>query len=650
MSKHLIMGTAGHVDHGKTALIRALTGIDCDTHKEEKDRGITINLGFAHLELSDDVSLGIIDVPGHKDFIRTMVAGAYGIDFVLLVIAADSGIMPQTREHLNIIQMLGIEKGLVALTKSDIVDEEMLELATLEVMEFLERTTLKDPPIIPVSAMTGNGIENLKAELAAITSGISEKVPGNTFRMYIDRIFNVKGHGIVVTGSVLDGEIKTGQELFLLPGTYDKLRVKSIQRHGVNVEKVSAGDRAAINLAGLKFEDFERGMMLCDQAPEPVEMIDARIGLFEHQAVLKTWSHVIFHTGTFHSRARMHLLNTDRLGASEEAIAQIHLEKPAILMKKDRFIIRNTSNDLTLGGGIILDEKPLHHRRRTAKLKNQMEQLAEAMLNRENFVQLLLLEAGKEGKPMTIESLAATTGHSEDEIIEAVKSDKEGMMICSFQNKEFAVTPAYRQQLKKQIIAELSAYHELNPLKESGLRPKELSGKLKLETAFENHFLELLLNEISESGELKKHGDTWCLKSHRVKIDKKMQEQLNWLEYTLERLGRQKPTLQELEEKAQREGIKKGTLKMLLNFLSDRGTIYFDGEDALHNSVVNECRQELLRELARQPKGINEKEFRMLIDGSKKLVQVLIGIFTGEGIIEKKTFFLHITDKGRQML
>jgi selenocysteine-specific elongation factor len=302
MIKHLIMGTAGHVDHGKTALIAALTGIECDTHKEEKARGITINLGFAHLELDDDISIGIVDVPGHKDFIKTMVAGAYGIDFVLLVIAADCGIMPQTREHLNILQMLGVKQGLVALTKTDIVDGEMQELAEMEIMDYLEKTSLRDAAIVPVSSVTGEGIEELKNKIHDIAQQTSGKKAGNVFRMYIDRFFNVKGHGLVVTGSVLNGKISVGSEVYPYPGKREKLKVRSIERHGKQVEHVDAGDRAALNISGMKQADFVRGMLLLGKEMELVAMIDARLELFDGHVNLGVWSHVIFHTGTFYSK------------------------------------------------------------------------------------------------------------------------------------------------------------------------------------------------------------------------------------------------------------------------------------------------------------------------------------------------------------
>ncbi|MCD4684065.1 MAG: selenocysteine-specific translation elongation factor, partial [Bacteroidales bacterium] len=303
--KHLIIGTAGHVDHGKTALIKALTDIDCDTHKEEKERGITINLGFSHLNLPSGESFGIVDVPGHKDFIKTMVAGAFGIDIVLLVVAADSGVMPQTAEHLKIIEMLGVQNGIVVLNKIDLVDEEMLELAELEVSEFLEGTNLENAPIIKVSSITGDGIETLISEISSLLPKIKEKNAIDQFRMYVDRIFNVKGIGFVVTGSVLEGEVETGKDLYLLPGKSKKIKVRNIERHGETVTKVVQGDRAALNLAGLKLEDYHRGMVLSDKLIEDTSMVDAVFALFDDNYKIGLWTNVIFYTGTFECAARM---------------------------------------------------------------------------------------------------------------------------------------------------------------------------------------------------------------------------------------------------------------------------------------------------------------------------------------------------------
>lgn len=650
MSKNLIMGTAGHVDHGKTALIRALTGIDCDTHKEEKARGITINLGFAHLELSDDVSVGIVDVPGHKDFIKTMVAGVYGIDFVLLVVAADSGIMPQTREHFNIMRVLGIHHGIVALTKSDLADEEMREMAKLEIMEFLDHTPLANAPIVEVSAVTMQGIDELKAEMLKLARQVGQKPVADIFRMYIDRIFNVKGHGIVVTGSVLGGRVVVGQELLLLPANRDKLRIKSIQRHGKAVKETSAGDRAAINVAGLKYDDFERGQLLIDRQLDETTMVDAQVEFFEPQMQPKTWWQVLFHNGTFTTYARMHLLTCEQSDTAMLAVVQLHFEKPAVLINKDKFIIRNSSNDLTLGGGIILDVKPLHHRRRTEALKQRMTELALAAVNEQNKLQHIFIESEKEAKPLLLQEAAHRTGVSVDEIKQLVSENSGILILINAGGEDYLVTATYQKQLAEGVIEILKTWHQENTFFETGLEMTELLGKLGLRTLAEKELLALLLGTMTDAGTLKNVGKTFALKSHRTAMDKKQQEALEWLRDTLIYNKLNRLTLKELEQKAHERSIKKSTLAQLIQFMQMRHELYTDGEDVLDAASVNAARFTLLQALVKAPRGLNEKEFREMTDAPRKTIQLLIDIFVREGIITKETFFLHITETGKSLL
>ncbi|HPR56779.1 MAG TPA: selenocysteine-specific translation elongation factor [Bacteroidales bacterium] len=650
MSKHVIMGTAGHVDHGKTALIRMLTGIDCDTHKEEKERGITINLGFAHLELDDDFSIGIVDVPGHKDFVKTMVAGAYGIDFVLLVIAADSGIMPQTKEHFNILKMLGIRYGLVALNKCDLVDNETVELARLEITEFLEGSPLEHAPVVPVSSITGQGIDLLKEEIKKIAAAIPEKKLSSVFRMYIDRIFNIRGIGIVVTGSVLGGKINVGRELYLMPGNFDALKIKNIERHGQPVDSVMSGDRAAINLSGLKYEDFQRGMLLADKPLQEISMMDALIEFFPGIQRIEIWSQMIFHTGTFSSVARIHLLNKDELSGGDSAIAQIHLKKPAILLNNDRFILRNSSSDLTIGGGQIIDNHPLHHKRRTEKLRFSLEKLTNAITDHEDQAALILLEIEKANKPVTPLQIAETLGKQLHEIEKTIQVENFPAHHYFFENKLFLASETYVNHLKNKIILTLKDWHEQNPLKETGPEAKELAGKIKLQQGFELFVLQKTLDEMLAAKELKKTGSTFSLKEHKVKLDRKMHEQITWLEETIQSANIQRTSINEIEASAKLNEIRRGQLIMYLQYLTANGKIYFNGEEAIHASVVNGIRNKLLNKLVETPRGINEKEFRMLVDGTKKAIQALIHIFTQEGIIEKQTFYLYITEKGREYL
>lgn len=650
--KHLIIGTAGHVDHGKTALIKALTGIDCDTHKEEKERGITINLGFSHLTLPGGESFGVVDVPGHKDFIRTMVAGAYGIDLVLLVIAADSGIMPQTVEHLKIIEMLGITNGIVVLNKTDLVDDEMLELAQLEISEFLEGTTLADAPVVPVSSVTGNGLEKLVEAIATMVPKVNQREKSDLFRMYIDRIFNVKGVGFVVTGSVLHGEIETGKEVYLLPGKNKKMKIRGIERHGQAVDRAFSGDRAAINIAGIKGEDFERGMVISDIAIPETSMIDASFKLFDAEGSIGTWSSVVFITGTFECTARMHLLTKESLQPGDSGIVQINLSKPAILVNGDRYIIRNSSNDITLGGGTIIDVKPLHHKKITSRLVQSLEELSEAALNKDKVINLVKIELKKENMPVFAELVAKKTGKSASELkIELEKANENSIFVAEGEGKVILVSKDLHEVYIQKVLNELGQWHSRNPILEEGLDSQELFGKLgftKNEAA--RLYLENMLGLLYSEGKIRKTGNSWALVDHTVIIDPKTQQQLDWVEQSIAACGMENPIDSELEEKALANKIQKERLKMLMKYLGRQKKIVFYESEYLHHSVVDKCRRLLLNELRNKPNGINEKEFRLLIEGTKKIVQTLQGIFIEEGIIAKRSFFIDITEKGKEIM
>ena len=651
MAKHLIIGTAGHVDHGKTALIKALTGFDCDTHKEEKERGITINLGFSHFDLPSGESVGIVDVPGHKDFIKTMVAGAFGIDIVLLVIAADSGIMPQTIEHLNIIKMLGIKHGIVALTKTDLVDDEMLELAKLEAIEFMEGTVFENAPVIGVSSVTGKGLDDLIQQIEKLIPNVPEREKGNLFRMYIDRIFNVKGHGYIVTGSVLNGEIETGREVFLLPGKGKKIKIRNIERHGKPVNKIFCGDRAALNLSGIKLEEYKRGMLLSDKLIDESPMIDAALTLFKTDVQLGLWSRLIFHTGTFSCFAKIHLLDKDILKSEESAIVQIHLDKPAILLKKDKFILRNSSNDFTLGGGTIIDVKPLHHKKRTSKLLKNLKELVYVTLNCDNLYELIKLELKKENAPVLLEDLARKLYKSDNEILnECSKNNDDKVRVYQSLGKHILVFGQVDLNFSNSIIEHLRLWHQKFPLLEEGIETNEFSGKLSLSSNVGKLYIQELLQKLNKDGLIKKVENTWALSGHTVKVDSKTREKLDWLEETIKNCGKQKPVNEDIQSLALSRNINKNELKMMIKYLGKEEKLYFFGKDYLHFSIVDRCRNILLNELINKNDGINEKEFRVLIDGTKKISQVLTGIFLKEEIITKKTFYLLITGKGKRML
>ncbi len=650
--KHLIIGTAGHVDHGKTALIKALTDIDCDTHKEEKERGITINLGFSHLTLPTGESFGIVDVPGHKDFIKTMVAGAYGIDIVLLVVAADSGIMPQTVEHLKIIEMLGVKNGIVVLNKADLADEEMLELAELEIDEFLEDSSLKNAPIVRVSSITGQGIEKLVAEISKLFPEVKEKKDTDQFRMYIDRIFNVKGIGFVVTGSVLDGTLETGKDLYLLPGKSKKVKVRNIERHGETVNKVFSGDRAALNLAGLKMDDYQRGMLLSDKVIKETQMIDATFTLFEDNYQIGLWSKVIFYTGTVECAARMHLLDKDTLESGNTAIVQFHLEKPICLLNRDKYIIRNSSNNITLGGGDIIDVQPLHHKKRTPKLIESLKDLVGATLDSDKLYNLIKIELRKENAPTFPEVVAKKLGISLENIEKECEENGDGSIsIYSISGRKILVSKDIHASYYQAVIDYLKAYHQKNTILEEGVETKEFYGKFGFAGNESGKlYLEALMDIIYQEGIIKKVGNTWALKNHEVKIDPKTQEQLKWVEQAILQVGMDKPIENDIASLAVSRKINKDRLKMILKYLGRKNILIFYEGEFLHASVVDKCRELLLNDLKNKERGINEKEFRLLINGTKKLVQLALSIFIAEGIVYKQTFYIMLTEKGRAMV
>jgi selenocysteine-specific elongation factor len=355
--KSIIVGTAGHIDHGKSSLVQALTGTHPDRLEEEKRRGITIDLGFAFLEESG-VRFGFVDVPGHERFVGNMLAGAAGIDLVLLVIAADESIKPQTREHFDICRLLGIQRGLVALAKTDLVDSETLDLVRLELEDFLRGSFLENAPIVPVSSRTGAGLAELKQALAAQAKQVHGKDSQRDFRLPIDRAFAVKGFGSVVTGTLISGHVSPEDEVELFPGG-EKLRVRGVQSGGKTVDRAEAGQRTAVNLAGIDHQSLQRGMTLA--APSrfrATRRIDVKLRLLPAVRKLKNRAAVHFHAGSFETMAEIALFERNELPAGEESFAQLRLRQTVLVLPGDPFIIRQSSPLITIGGGAVLDPLP----------------------------------------------------------------------------------------------------------------------------------------------------------------------------------------------------------------------------------------------------------------------------------------------------
>jgi selenocysteine-specific elongation factor len=361
--KHVVVGTAGHIDHGKSSLVRALTGIDPDRLKEEKERGITIDLGFAHLKTGSDLSLGFVDVPGHERFVKNMLAGVGGIDLVMLVVAADESVMPQTREHFEICRLLRIPRGLVVLTKCDLVDRELREIAAMETRELAAGSFLDGAPLVEVSTRTGEGLDALQAALVAMARDAPPRSDSGRFRLPIDRVFSMKGFGTVVTGTIHSGSVGQDDEVEILPGGLE-VRVRGIQVHGEKEGRAAAGQRAALNLSGIEVSDLSRGDALVERGWfRPTLMLDCELEVLACSPVpIKDLARVHLHLGTAQVLARARVLGGRKaIPPGESGAAQLRLEAPLVAARGDRFILRRYSPLETIGGGIVLDAYPEKH-------------------------------------------------------------------------------------------------------------------------------------------------------------------------------------------------------------------------------------------------------------------------------------------------
>ncbi len=398
--KHVVMGTAGHIDHGKTALVKRLTGMDTDRLKEEKQRGMTIELGFAPLTLPSGNVISIVDVPGHEKFIKSMVAGATGIDFVMLVVAADEGVMPQTQEHIDILSFLNVQKGIVALTKTDLVENEWLQMVKGDILDTLKGTTMEGMPVVPVSSVTGQGIHELIERLEELSQVVSKKKAASLFRLPVDRVFTMTGHGTVITGTVYGGCVSKDQEVSLLPQRVSA-RVRGIQVHNKSVNSAGAGERCALNLSGINKEVIRRGDVISDSgAITPTRITDAVLYTVKGKKNVVHNQRVHIHTGTKEGLARVKIIGEDKIAGGNKGYIQLKFEEPFTVIRKDRFIIRSFSPVTTIGGGWIL----FH---RTQNRKRFSEESEEAMKIGESgsLEELILYTLNNTEKILSIEDL-----------------------------------------------------------------------------------------------------------------------------------------------------------------------------------------------------------------------------------------------------
>ncbi|MBM4040747.1 MAG: selenocysteine-specific translation elongation factor [Planctomycetes bacterium] len=510
--KHLVAGTAGHIDHGKSALVKALTGIEMDRLPEEKRRGISIELGYAFLDLPDGTRIGMVDVPGHERFVRTMVAGATGIDFAILVVAADDSVMPQTREHLAILNLLGVRDGLVAVNKIDLVEPDMVELVAEEIRETVAGTFLANARIVPVSSITGAGIGELRAAIAEVAARVPERGIGSLARVPIDRSFAIAGHGTVVTGTVASGTLRVGEEVDILPRGV-AARIRGLQWHGAPVEQVFAGQRAALNLAGIKHDELARGDVVCARgAFVPTSMVDGLVVLDRNQAhAVKHGASVSFHLGTSEVPARIALLDRLRLEPGEQGWAQVRLAAQIVARRGDRFILRTAGGDATLGGGQVLDAHPLKHRRQRVDAAIALEAIGQKGLSA-----AVVNELHKASAPLRVSALCRLLGEGRADV-EAALGDAIRLVPTGADAWLYGREQA--DSIAGRVLAALAAHHKEKPLLATGLALTPLSSRVDPERLFSEDVLAAILDELAVAGKVRRVEGTFALVSHRVQLD-----------------------------------------------------------------------------------------------------------------------------------
>ena len=619
--KRVVIGTAGHIDHGKTQLVKALTGIDTDRLREEKERGITIDLGFAHLDLSPDLRVSIVDVPGHERFVKNMVAGASGIDLVLMVIAADEGVMPQTREHLAICRFLGVERGLVALTKVDLVDGDWLEMVTSDVREFLKGSFLEGAPIVATSAVTGQGLEELARELEALCHGVPERSPGITFRMPVDRVFTIRGFGTVVTGTVHSGRAGVGDTLEVLPRGLS-VRVRGLQVHGRDVEEVGPGDRAAMNLAGVGKEELERGDVLVSPgAFVPSEFVDASLSLLPRARPLKNWARVRFHWGTAETMGRVKLLDREVLNPGEETLVRIHLEEPVVVAPGDPLVVRSFSPVETIGGGRILDSNPSSRSVRRGQLHHQLAALR-GMPDWKRL-EFFLLWAGDRGLTPREAFLKTGRGVPVEEVFREVLLKGKALPLGGrYFHREAVVS------LKRRLERTVLAYFQENPLRLHVSR-EEIQARMG---EMDQKVFDALVEEVAGDGKISLSSEGISLKASGPSLSPREEE---WLKFILQEFDRGGWTPPSEEEVFKRGAIPPQKGRALVKLLLERGDLVrVSREILLERRWAMEMVMKVQHALA-QKGEITVGEFKDLLGISRKYAVPYLEFLDSKGITRR---------------
>lgn len=607
--KSVIVGTAGHIDHGKTALVKALTGIDADRLEEEKRRGITIDIGFAHLELpapdGGSIRFGFVDVPGHERFVRNMLAGVGGIDLVLLVIAADESIKPQTREHFDICRLLSIPRGIVVLTKTDLVDRETLDVVRLEVEEYVRGTFLDSAraPIVPVSALTGVGVDDLKRELVRAASEVPARDSEAAFRLPIDRVFTMRGFGTVVTGTLLSGRVRLEEEVEVFPSGR-RVRVRGIQFHGAPAQQAMAGQRTALNLAGIATEDLARGMVLAPPGMfTATRQVDAQITLLASAKPLKNRARVHLHVQTAETIATVRLLDrSEVLKPGMQAWARLSLDQPALLMPGDRFIIRHFSPVVTIGGGIVLDTRPL--RTSIPNTPFAYDSFLPVMLKGSPDDVLHCRIARRSAEGFTVHDATAETGWTRERVEEKINALTASKRVIRI--GDTLVDRNLYESLKAAVPLYLESQLEKTRLM-GGVAKDQLKGRRTDTAIFENMIADLL-----KGGKVEVGGDQVRLPGKGVQLRDEEAEAKRVIEQAFLSSGLQVPALKEVLAGLKVDRTRAQKIVTLL--LRERALVKVSDDLVFHREALEALRRALA--------GYKEKSAKIDVSRFKDLTGV----------------------------
>lgn len=619
--KHIIIGTAGHIDHGKTTLIKALTGKDTDRLKEEKDRGISIELGFTYFDLPGGKRAGIVDVPGHERFIKNMLAGASGIDLVILVVAADEGVMPQTKEHLSILSLLHIKKGIIVLTKKDLVDEEWLEIVIEQIQEDVLGTFLENAKIIPVSSVTGDGLNLLIDEIDRLTDEVEAKHLDKPFRLPVDRIFSIAGFGTVVTGTLISGIVNEGEKIMVYPKQIES-RIRSVQVHDSKVKKAEAGQRVAINITGIKTDEINRGDVIAlPNSMEPTLMFDARLELLKNaERSINNRDRLRIYHGSAEIFGRVVLLDREELKPGEKAFVQMRLEEEIACQKDDYFVIRFYSPMTTIGGGIVLDPNP-------PKRKRFKEDVIEELKIKEKgsvdeVVEQNILKMSNSYP--NIDAIAKSSGNiTIQKCSEILKRLEDNKRVKSFNSNEgaFYLHIEFLEDIKKKAQSVLSYFHDKYPLK-AGMSKEELKSKV-MENARQK-ISDEIFDYLQKEKMLKLEGQYVSLWDFNVVYTKEQENIKNFIidEYLKNKFNPPKyaeiiPKLKNPEKVA----------TQVYNALIDSGELVKVEQDIVFSKVSYDEAVNMLKNYLTENKYIQLGEFRDLLGTSRKYAMALLDYF-----------------------